>query len=292
HTAESYADWFNECSRLMRRVDPTVKLGALMGTGTGPPDAWNRKVLERTRGNADFIIVHTYAVGLWGQPARQLDGDCLMRACMAAGEQLELRLAHYRELIRRHTGRDIPLAITEYNASFVQQEPVPYRFSYGPALFSADYVRALLRPEANVLMANYWHFINGYWGMVQGPRLPDEQPRVWKKMPAFHLYRLWGQHFGDRLVHVEVEGPRLDFEGVLRVRPAIGQTGLPEGLDPDANLLEGLELHAGEGAGWRSRRTAPDSAVMDIDGLRGESFPRLFTISPIQPGSYRLSYVG
>ena len=41
-------------------------------------------------------------------------------------------------------------------------------FAYGPALFAADYLRVLLQPENSVLMANYWQFVNGYWGMVQG----------------------------------------------------------------------------------------------------------------------------
>jgi len=89
-----------------------------------------------------------------------------------------------------------------------------------------------------------------------------------------------------------VEAPRLAFEGVLRVRPAAGENGLPEGVDPDRNWLAGLQLSSGQGEGHRGRATAPDSVVLDLDGMTGEAYPLLTTIQPIRPGSYTLSYEG
>ncbi|MDF2441376.1 MAG: alpha-L-arabinofuranosidase, partial [Abditibacteriota bacterium] len=64
-TAAEYVAWYNQCSATMRAIDSKIKMGALMGTGTGPNDPWNETVLTGTRGRADFIIVHTYAVGVW-----------------------------------------------------------------------------------------------------------------------------------------------------------------------------------------------------------------------------------
>jgi alpha-N-arabinofuranosidase len=148
-SAEEYGQWFNECSAAMRGIDSDVELGALMGTGTGPFDPWNRVVLASTASTADFIVVHTYAVGYWGQG--DIPGERLMRACMAAGEQLEGFLADYRAEIVEHSGKAKPLAITEYNAGFVQEEPVPYRFTLGAGLFAANWIRILLQPETNCL---------------------------------------------------------------------------------------------------------------------------------------------
>jgi alpha-N-arabinofuranosidase len=293
HTAESYAGWFNECSRRMRAVDPHIKMGALLATTMDPGSAWNPVVLDRVKDTADFIIVHTYPVGVWGdEVAAMYPADRLMRACMAAGDQMAALLADYRDVIRRHAGRDIPLAVTEYNGMFVQERPVPYRFAYGPALFSADYVRVMLRPEANVLMANYWHFVNGYWGMLRGPQVPGEGPATWRKMPAFHLYRLWGQHFGEELVDVEVAGPRLGFKGAVNTRPAYGEGGLPEGTDPDADLLEGDNFTTGAGNGWSARLTEDGLLVMELDALGAESYPLATTVRPLRPGAYTLSYTG
>jgi alpha-N-arabinofuranosidase len=84
----------------------------------------------------------------------------------------------------------------------------------------------------------------------------------------------------------------LDFEGALRVRPAAGGDGLPEGVDPEQNLLDGLQLSSGEGEGHRWRATGPDSVVVELDGMTGEAYPLLTTIQPILPGSYTLSYTG
>lgn len=212
HTGESYADWFLESARLMRKVDPTLRIGALMGTGSGPSgpdDPWNRIVLTRAGKEIDFVIVHTYAVSVWKEPT---DVNLALQAAMAAGDQFEEMLAKYRTLIRECVGKDVPLAITEYNAAYVQEKPAPYRFSMAAALFSADYVRILLKPESNVLMANYWQFINSYWGMLRGP-IPGVSHAPWKRMAAYHCYRLWGQHTGTRLLAVEVESPRVDFDG-------------------------------------------------------------------------------
>lgn len=105
------------------------------------------------------------------------------------------------------------------------------RFAFGPALFSADYQRALLKPGSNVLMANYWHLLNGYWGALQGPRLPQDKA-PWKRYPAFFLFRLWGQHFGDSLVAAEVRSPRQKFAGLPSYAPpADADAYRPESID-------------------------------------------------------------
>ncbi len=289
HTPDDYAAWFNDCARRMRAVDANIRIGAHMGTGTGPDDPWNAAVLAKTKGLADFIIVHTYAVGLWDpQGANPIakNADLLMRACLAAGEQTEAMLAKYRDAIRQHAGRDLPLAITEYNASFVQEKPIRYRFSFGAALFSADYVRILLKPQTNVLMANYWHLVNGYWGMLRGPRVPAAAPGQWKRMPAWYLFRLWGRHFGPRLVAVGVDSPTLAFEGCLRVRPARrGAAGAA-----DAAFRITAKGGAGKGCTWAP--TGPRSLTATLDDYDSETYHTLGTIEAKPGCTYRLSHDG
>jgi len=289
HTPAAYAAWYGECAGRMRAVDATVRIGAHMGTGTGPDDPWNRIVLSRTRGQVDFVIVHTYAVGLWDPQGRNPVAnkpDMLMRACMAAGEQAEAELARYREVVREAAGKDLPLAVTEYNAAFVQQKPMPYRFSFGAALFSADYLRVLLKPETNCRMANYWHLVNGYWGLLRGPRVPGDAPGRWRRMPAWWLFRLWAQHFGTRLAAVEVDSPLLEFEGCLRVRPA--RKG--GGRGGDAGFA--VTAQAGEGKGLRWRRTGKRSLSVTLDGYADETYHTLGRIEARGGATYRLTHEG
>jgi alpha-N-arabinofuranosidase len=181
------------------------------------------------------------------------------------------------------------MAFTEYNAMYVQETPIPYRFTLGGALFSADYVRVLMQPQTNVMVANYWQFCNGYWGLIRGPHDPAT-PAEWRLMPAYYLFRLWAQHFGQTLVEADATGPRLDFEGAINTLPARGDGGLPPGLAPDANLLDKAAPLQTKGDGLTWRRNAPDSLQMDLTAVTKEQYPGIAVIRPVSPGTYRVSF--
>ena len=61
--AEDYSKFALEAAKAMRRVDPSIKLIAA-GSSNFSPRAdwvgWNRTVLERLRGEIDYISLHTY----------------------------------------------------------------------------------------------------------------------------------------------------------------------------------------------------------------------------------------
>lgn len=284
-TAEGYANWFNQCAAGMKSVDPSIQMGALTGTGTGPNDPWNRIVAKKVADTADFITVHTYAVEM-SSDSNKVPADLLMRACMASTDQFAEDLAEYRRILYESAGRKFPLAITEYNALFVNSHPVPYRFSLGAALFSADYLRVLLQPENDVLMAQYWQFINGYWGLLRGPYnvsdLPPEQ-RHYQRMPAYFTLRLWGQHFGTELLTVRVDSPTLDFEGFNKILPRRA----PAAMDAP---LPVVKLRAGDLSSVRWESGAPDALHLRLDGYHGESYPAFARVAVEGATAYRLSF--
>ncbi|HEX2949726.1 MAG TPA: hypothetical protein VHV83_09180, partial [Armatimonadota bacterium] len=284
YSAEEYATWVNTSAKLMRKVDSTIQIGALMGTGTGPSDPWNTTVLSMTKGTANFIIVHTYPAGAHEETTLKYTPDQLMQGCMAAAEQTELSLRKYRALIDKYAGKKIPLALTEYNAGFVQEKPIPYRFSYGAAFFSADYIRVLLKPELNVVMANYWHFANGYWGMIHGFG-------PYKKMPAYYLYRLWGQHFGANLVAVNVQSPRTDFAGTPGARAAFGNTYTP-GRSLNDDLLDmKRDIKPVSGPGFTSELRADGTLVATLNNLESEQYPEFAVVKAPKIGlGYTISF--
>jgi alpha-N-arabinofuranosidase len=280
-----YAAWVIDCSLKMKAIDPTIQIGALVATTGKPDEPWNHTVLPLVKDAVDFIIVHTYAVGVWGEgplPA----SDRLMCAALAAPGQLAQTLAEYRALIRRHCGRDLPLAITEYNASFVQEKPLPYRLTLGAALFCGDYLRVLLQPDTNVLMANYWQFINEYWGELKGPVKGEDQPYV--KRPAYYVHWLYGNHFGDTLVAAEAESPTFDCEGYGSTLPAKGTVLRPAPQVLPGDLLAGATLASSEGDGWRV--AAEDHALaFTLGAFQGNTYPLLARL-PVVPGrGYRLT---
>jgi alpha-N-arabinofuranosidase len=265
-TAEQYAEYALETGQAMKAVDPSIKIGIQAANGRPPDDPWNPIVYKKAGSIADFVIVHLYPVG-YGSNESDVDEARLAQACMAAGEQAEDILQGHHDEIRQFLKRDLPIALTEYNIGAVQEKPHPFRFGYAEGLFSADLVRALLQPSSNILMAEYWQFWNGYWGMVT-TRTPDGQfaPR-----PAYPLYRLWGQHFGDRLLATTTDTPRVSFAGFSNVYPANGKSQ-PKKAEPYRSMP--FELKSGSVADNVTVTPGTDGAFkIHIANATGQRYP-------------------
>lgn len=263
-SAAEYAAWVAECATAMRAVDPAIRIGAHVGTGTPVSDPWNATMLDQVGTKIDFVAVHTYVVG---SPAEVEEPSLTMRATMAAADQVVSLLGDYHVLIQTHVGHDLPLAVTEYNAGFAGDKP-PYRYCFGAALHSADQLGRMLRPETGVVMANYWQFLNGYWGFLRGNEVPDAGVK-WKTTAAAPVFRLWGQHVGTTLVESRVSGvARVEFEGLRKTLPAHGEVAIA----PQPQGEVALPFVAMKGAGWTLTPQGSDGAVVDFDQLTDKRY--------------------
>ena len=267
---EQYAEYARLMAGAMKRVDPSVQVG-IVTAGLTANDAWNPVVLAKCGAFADFVVVHHYAVSYQSDDPHVDEGK-LMAATMASGEQFEHQLGEYRALIARYAGRPLPLALTEFNVGFVQQQPKPYRFSWGAALWSADYARVLLRPQNHVLMANYWQFVNGYWGQIQGGG------ERWTPRPAYAAFRLWTR-FGPQLLETQTDAPTQPFDGFGSTMMARGpQFRAPQPLGPSTLLAAPLQSPAGAGF---STHSDPDGATaLTLRDFKGLSYPTLANVEP------------
>jgi alpha-L-arabinofuranosidase len=224
YSAEQYAAYSNAMATAMRKVDPKIKLGIVMapGPGTDVNSDWNRSVVHLAGGNADFIVIHMYAPE---EPKAGVSEDLRMQAMMVAGQHIEEHLFEYHQMIQQQLGHDLPLAITEFNGG-LDSFGSPYRFSFGDALECADLLRVFLKPESRVAFANYFNFVNGYFGMVRSPQRSGRYEAPAEE-PVFPLYELWAQHFGSQLVQVEVQSPRAEFPGAGSEPPSRGDAPEP-----------------------------------------------------------------
>jgi alpha-N-arabinofuranosidase len=216
-SAEQYAAYASATAAAMRKVDPSIKLGIVLvpGPGTDVYSDWNQTVIHLAGRSADFVTVHMYAPQ---EPKTGIPEDVRMQAMMVAPQHVEERLEQYHRLIKQQLGHDLPLAITEFNGA-LDEFGSPYRFSFANALECADLLRVFLKPESNVAMANYWQFLNGYFGMLW------TYPQSAKaEQPALYLYKLWAQHFGSQLLKVDVRSPRAEFPGAGSEEPAQNTT--------------------------------------------------------------------
>ena len=210
-TAEDYSKKFQAVAAAMKEVDPAIKLGAILGPEvTFPLSPWSEAVLRETATAADFFVYHAYLPVLTGNMGGPPPAD-LFDLAFASSEQFAQFFDRLRAEIKRVTGRDIPLAITEFNGFYVQELPIPYRFSQGAAVQVADMLLQFLSPGRNIAFANYWQFSNEYWGMVRGYESP------YLKRPAYHVYRLFNEHLGDRIVGTKTNSSGYRTKGGLGV---------------------------------------------------------------------------
>ncbi len=213
YTVQEYARRYLAYRKVMRAIDPNVKLGAVLSTG-GLFDGWNQPLLDAIGHEVDFVVHHPYT------PAYYLNNekhphDKIARSCMAAAGQRLLWLERIRRTLRIRTGRDdIPLALTEYNGHFVQAKPVAFRQCLANAINNADAVRLMLQPRYRVAIANFWQFSNEYWGMVRGYPHRGE-PIV--KQANYLAFELINRHLGQDLVAAEVQCARFGYPGGLAV---------------------------------------------------------------------------
>ena len=216
-TAEDYAAQYLKYQAAMKAVDPNIKLGGLLQHGLWD---WNRIVLEGCGKQMDFAIEHTYTPGYRGNKD-EVKGHLLMQACTASDARIQRVYDRLLAQIKKVTGReDLMLAITEYNGHFVQSRPAPYRQAFANALRNAEHLRVMMRPENNILMANFWEFANEYWGMVQGYVHRGKTP---VRQANFLPYQLYCEHFGDTLIEADVQCERWDFEGAAGVPTRSGE---------------------------------------------------------------------
>jgi alpha-L-arabinofuranosidase len=201
-----YAERYLKYYEKMKAVDPSIKIGCILHT-----QDWNRKVLEMVREKIDFGIVHTYpSPRVSNSKLAKMSAKDIFRTTLGRPAVLdEYYFQDVLALLKKKSGRDIPLAITEYNGGFVQEYPVPYRHCLGTALLNAEMLRLFMKPEHNILMANYWTFVNEYWGMIKSKtsfiKHDYREPIHYIKRPNYYVYELYNKHFGDVLVDVDVK---------------------------------------------------------------------------------------
>ncbi|MDR1280688.1 MAG: carbohydrate-binding protein CenC [Opitutaceae bacterium] len=285
-TPAEYVSWASEYADKMRAVDPSIKLGTttVPGDGTNVECEWNQAVYRDAAPFSDFIIVHFYAPKIPGEiPGAQ--ARAVNHSVLAAPDQLRYRLREYREAVLAASGRDLPLAVTEYNVSAPRvTNPVPYRFSFAAALFSVDFMRSCLEPDSGVVMANYWHFINGWWGMLQ----TENGGKTIHERAAFPVFRLFGQNLGPTLLTTENHVPLGEFPGIA------GGLARAFGQGTERRLGESLgKIHlparfpAAPVAGTAYTITAaPDQQglVVEFDHHAGDAYPNLFRL-PTPPSA-------
>lgn len=202
-SARDYAEKYVIYYEAFKAVDPQVQIGVLLND-----EAWDQNVLDIIGKKLDFGIMHYYFSAGWaGKDLMGKDPKKIFFSTINEPRLFKAKIQKKIKMMKRITGRDILLAITEYNTAFTQNEPLPYRHTLGAALVNAEILRFFMDPENKILMANYWEWSSQFWGMVNNfyPVMQKNIQRPYVKRPNYYVYELF-QQFGERLLKTRQTG--------------------------------------------------------------------------------------
>jgi hypothetical protein len=195
-TAEQYATEWRKFADAMKAVDPSILLiGPEIHQYTGtdnvdPKDStgadWMRTFLQVAGDKVDIVSFHRYPFPATAEKRSATIPE--LRADAATWDDIIRRL---RATIREETGRDLPVAVTEFNSHWSQAvsgKATPD--SFFSAIWLGDVLGRLIRQKVDI--ANQFLLVSGNesgFGILEkyGPR------------PAYYTYQMY-KMFGSELM--------------------------------------------------------------------------------------------
>jgi alpha-N-arabinofuranosidase len=254
---EKYAQNYLKYYTAMKAIDPSIQLGIVLDD-----EHWNRVVIAAIGDKVDFGIIHVYPTPAGGKFLETMPAQQIFDVSLAQPEtQYQALFDETKALFQKYSGREVPLAITEFNGGFAQDKPVPYRHTLGCALVNAELLRVFLKPKNNILMANYWNFANEYWGMIANGfnGNPKDLYKPYYKRPNYYVFEMYAKHFGDLLLKADVKSETYDISKYADFKTMLKRIKTGTLIKP--NLLAGRwVLRSLEGVEAREK-----DGVLEID---------------------------
>ncbi|MFN8492020.1 MAG: GEVED domain-containing protein [Caldilineaceae bacterium] len=194
---------FNEFRNAMRKVDPTIQVGAV---GTVPDtyypptidQNWRPDVLAATKitNSMDFYEIHQYAY----DKAPSAYPTPLTYATLLAQPQniWPTIMTNLRADFTTYAGRQVPIGVTEYNlfAGAETNDTGQWTTQAVNALFLADSIGQMAKN--GIPIANQWDLANGHQGKPTGSEYGLLDPdNGFTRSPSYFVYPLWSRFGGE-----------------------------------------------------------------------------------------------
>ena len=216
---EQWAPLVLEAAKEMKAVDPHIQLSA----ATLPNREWTLPLLELAGPYLDYISIHSYWLGLWGENRMPDYLTCIMES-----EGPEAVIADTVDVLEEsgYRGR-IKIAFDEWNLrgwhhpGFPRKEVqdysdpevielvaareknlIPSQYTMADALFTASFFNACLRHADDVEMANVAPLVN-----TRGPL--HVHPAGIVRRSHFHAFAMYANLLGNRVVDADIEAEPL-----------------------------------------------------------------------------------
>ena len=175
----------------MRAVDPTILVGAVGIPFQSEWNNWGNEVIAAAGDVMDFYIIHHY--GFFNPPASYADALTEPQTTWPA------IMADVRAAFDQYAdGREVPIAITEYNLVSVQdQDNGQWMTRMVNALYLADTVGQMM--ANGVQIAAQWNLANGQ--AANGTDYGLIHADTYDRYPQYYVYTLWSR-FGNTMLPV------------------------------------------------------------------------------------------
>jgi alpha-N-arabinofuranosidase len=213
HKAEGYADKLISISDKLKRIDPSIKIGAIGGLDTGNYDIvydkkWIKKIFSSAGDKIDFLALHNAYAPVIFTEYDYYNKNKLQEAykSLYAGvnffEDNLKKIGEEISTVSKRHGDSSKFAITEHMSYFSDQskEAVDQTRTLAAGLYTASLLQSFVRND-RILMANYMGFTHKYFGMMI---TKTEQGLV--RTPTYYVYRMYREMLDDYLIDCVVSG--------------------------------------------------------------------------------------
>lgn len=173
----------------MRRIDPSVMVGAVGVSSQSSWNNWGNEVIAAAGNVMDFYIVHYY--GFDNLPSSY-------QTALAAPQSIwQPIMANINTAFDQHAnGRRVPIAVTEHNLVSVEgNDTGGWMKRAVNMLYMADTIGQMMKNGFD--MANQWNLANG--GDVTDYGMLDDD--TYYRHPQYYVFPLWSK-FGTQMLPV------------------------------------------------------------------------------------------
>ena len=256
----------------MKKVDSNIKLVGpeshqlsydYTGASTNFSEAnalWMEDFLKENGDLVDIVSFHRYPF-----PRSNISGPASIEELRINTREWDKIIIYLRAMIHKETGRDIPIAVTEFNSDYsksVGGESTPD--SHYNAIWLGDVLGSLIKN--GVFMANHWMLTSkggyGGWGLVG-------QSEV---LPSYYTYQMY-KMFGNELIYSSSDNPDLSIYAARRNDGALTVMVINLSLEEQIKALRIAEQASVKSEAWLFDPTHNAENIGDVELSAEVKFP-------------------
>jgi alpha-N-arabinofuranosidase len=266
YSPDDYAAYAVATAAAMRAVDPSIKLGLVAVPGHESDQPWNHVVFKKVGPVADYVSIHLYGPPLdEGFPI-----DQNIQVAMTYAARTAACMDRFHQAVKTACGRDLPLAVTEYNTGYNHN----WRFTFLAGLADAEILRLCLDPRNRIATANYWHILNDFWGIVN----TGYTDRVVTRTAPVAFFETWARYCGDTVVESTVQAPLLTTPAVGGWGASSGTQALPRRVLPGTLDLGAFILKEFETPGVFATVSGKDGLMINFNQCGQPIYPNFAVV--------------